>query len=102
MALAQADVNRIVQATIAKATEINLEISVAVCDSGGHLLAFNRTQGAIWISAPVAQGKAGAASAFGRPSGSVPSDSPVMQTIVASQGGRILPAQGGLPLFREG
>lgn len=102
MAVAQADVNRIVQAAIAKAEELNIKISVAVCDSGGHLLAFNRTRGAIWISASVAQGKAAAASAFGRPSGAVPSDSPVMQAIVASQGGRILPAQGGLPLFRDG
>ena len=41
----------------------------------------------------VSQGKAVAAAGFGRPSGAVPADSPVIQAILATQGGRMVPAQ---------
>ena len=51
MALTMAEANRIVQATIAKAQEINIKVSVAVCDAGGRLLVFRRMDGAIWASA---------------------------------------------------
>ena len=102
MALTLPEANRIVQAAIAKAEELNVKLSVAVCDAGGHLMAFNRMEGAIWVSARVSQGKAVAAVGFGRPSGALPADSPVIQAILAADGGRMLPAQGGLPLYRNG
>ena len=50
MALTLAEANRIVQAAVTKAQEINIKVSVAVCDAGGRLVAFNRTDGAIWGS----------------------------------------------------
>ena len=102
MALTLDEANRMVGAGISKAKELNVNMSIAVCDAGGHLLAFSRMEGCIWISSAVAQGKATAAVGFGRPSGAIQADSPVIQTIMASQGGRMLPAQGGLPIFREG
>ena len=102
MALTLPEANRIVQAAIAKAEELNVKLSVTVCDAGGHLMAFNRMEGAIWVSARVSQGKAVAAAGFGRPSGALPADSPVIQAILAADGGRMLPAQGGLPLYRNG
>ena len=43
-----------------------------------------------------------AAVGFGRPSGDVPADSPVIQTILATQGGRMVPAQGALPIVQNG
>ena len=49
----------------------------------------------------VSQGKAVAAVGFGRPSGSVPADSPVIQAILATQGGRMVPAQGALPILQN-
>ena len=102
MALTLDEANRMVQTAISKAKELNINMSIAVCDAGGHLLAFNRMEGCIWISSAVAQGKATAAAGFGRPSGAIQADSPVIQTIMASQGGRMLAAQGGVPIFREG
>jgi uncharacterized protein GlcG (DUF336 family) len=48
MALTLDEANRIVAGAVAKAQEMNIKISVAVCDAGGRLVAFNRMDGAIW------------------------------------------------------
>lgn len=101
MALTLQEANRMVQAGIAKAVELNVNMSIAVCDAGGNLLAFNRMEGASSVSAAVAQGKAAAAAGFNRPSGSLQADSPVIQSIIASLGGRMLPAQGAVPVHKD-
>lgn len=102
MGLTLSDANRMVQAAIAEAEKINIKLSVAVVDAGGHLLAFNRMEGAIFISAVAAQGKAIGSVGFGRDSSAIPGDSPVIQAIMATQGGRIIPAQGALPIVQNG
>ncbi len=102
MALTLAEANRMVQAAIAKADELNVKVSIAVCDSGGSLLAFNRMEGASAVSATVAQGKAAASAGFGRASGTLQADSPVIQAVIASMGGRMLPAQGAVPVLKNG
>jgi len=101
MALTLVEANRMVQAAIAKANELNVKVSIAVCDAGGSLLAFNRMEGASAVSAIVAQGKAAASAGFGRASGALQADSPVIQAIIASMGGRMLPAQGAVPLHKN-
>ena len=100
MALTLVEVNRMVQTAIAKAEELQVKISVAVCDTGGNLIAFNRMSGAIVVSATVAQGKAAASAGFGRASGALQADSPVIQAVIASLGGRMLPARGAVPSTR--
>ena len=102
MALTLEEANRMVQAGIAKAVELNVSMSIAVCDAGGHLLAFNRMAAASAVSATVAQGKAAAAAGFGRPSGSLQADSPVIQSIIANMGGRMLAAQGAVDIRKNG
>ena len=102
MALTLADANRMVEAAIKAAERMDIKLSVSVCDAGGHLLAFNRMEGAIFISAVAAQGKAVGAVGFGRDSSAIAADSPVVQAIMATQGGRIIPAQGALPIVRDG
>jgi uncharacterized protein GlcG (DUF336 family) len=74
MALTLGEANRMVQAAVAKAEELNVKLSVAVCDAGGNLLAFNRMEGASAVSATVAQGKAAASAGVGRPRGAAPLD----------------------------
>jgi glc operon protein GlcG len=101
MALTLAEAN-LMQAAIAKAEELHVKLSVAVCDAEGNLLAFNRMKGASAVSATVAQGKAAASAGFGRPSGALAADSPVIQSIIATLGGRMLPAQGAVPLDKKG
>ncbi len=76
MALTLTEANRMVQAAVAKAQELNVKISVAVCDIGGNLVALNRMDGASAVSATVAQGKAAASAGFGRASGTLPGGLP--------------------------
>src|SRR6266705_657557 len=93
MALTLAEANRIVQAAITKAQEMNIKVSAAVCDAGGRLIAFNRMDGAIWGSVYGSQGKAIASAAFGRASGELTerAGTPIIQGIVAAErGARVL------------
>src|SRR2546427_6964798 len=104
MALTLAEANRIIQAAITKAQEMNIKISVAVCDAGGRLVAFNRMDGAIWGSVYGSQGKAIASAGFSRPSGELTerAASPIIQGIVAAEGGHMIPSQGAVPIIRNG
>jgi glc operon protein GlcG len=104
MALTLAEANQVIQAAVAKAKEMNIKVSVAVCDSGGRLVAFNRMDGAIWASVYGSQGKAIASVAFGRASGELAerAGSPIIQGIAAAEGGHMIPSQGAVPILRGG
>jgi len=104
MALTLEEANRIVKASIDKAREMNIKISVAVCDAGGRLMAFNRMDGAIWASVYGCQGKAVASVAFGRPSGQLAerAGTPIVQGIAAAEGGHMIPSQGAVPIMKNG
>jgi uncharacterized protein GlcG (DUF336 family) len=102
MSLTLVEANRMVAAAIARAREMNIGMSIAVVDAGGHLLAFNRIEDSMWLAAHAAQGKAVATSAMGWPSADIPADNPVVQGIIASLGGRMVPAQGAVPVNRDG
>ena len=102
MALTLDEANRIVQSAIAAAREMNIRISAAVCDSGGRLVAFNRMDGASWASAYGSQGKAVSSAGFGRPSGALDPTRHIVQGIVASEGGHMIPSQGAVPIIRNG
>jgi len=104
MALTLDEANRIVRATIAKAQELNIRISAAVCDSGGRLIAFQRMDNAIWASVYGAQGKAVASAAFGRPSGEMSerADQPTPRGIAIASGGHMIMGQGAVPIIRNG
>jgi glc operon protein GlcG len=103
MALTLADANKVVQGALDKAKEMNIRISVAVCDAGGRLMAFNRMDNAIWASVYGCQGKAIASVAFGRASGELAerAGSPIVQGIAAAEGGHMIPSQGAVPIIRN-
>ena len=104
MSLTLAEANQIVQGALAKAREMNIRISVAVCDAGGRLMAFNRMDNAIWASVYGCQGKAIASVAFGRASGELAerAGSPIVQGIAAAEGGHMIASQGAVPIVRDG
>lgn len=52
MALTLEDADRMLKAAISKAKEMNINLSVAVCDAGGHLLAFNRMEKCRFLQQP--------------------------------------------------
>jgi glc operon protein GlcG len=102
--LTLAEANTIVQGALDRAREMNIRISVAVCDAGGRLMAFNRMDNAIWASVYGCQGKAIASVAFGRASGELAerAGSPIVQGIAAAEGGHMIPSQGAVPIVRNG
>jgi uncharacterized protein GlcG (DUF336 family) len=104
MALTLAEANQIAQGAMAKAKEMNIKISVAVCDAGGRLIAFSRMDGAIWASAYGSQGKAIASAAFSRPSGELAerAGTPILQGIAHASGGHMIPSQGAVPIIKNG
>jgi uncharacterized protein GlcG (DUF336 family) len=104
MALSLAEADQIMQGAVAKARELNIKISVAVCDAGGRLVAFNRMDGAIWGSVYGSQGKAIASAAFARPSGELQerADTPIVRGIAAAEGGHMIPSMGAVPIIRQG
>ncbi len=104
MAMTLQEANRIIEGAIAKARELNIRISVAVCDAGGRLVAFQRMDNAIWASAYGSQGKAIASAAFGRPSGELAerAEHPTPRGIAAASGGHMIMGQGAVPIIRNG
>ena len=104
MALTLEEANRIVEGAIVKAKDLNIKISVAVCDAGGRLVAFNRMDGALWAGVFGSQGKAMASASFGRPSGDLQprADSPIIRGIVTAEGGHMIISQGAVPILRNG
>ena len=96
--------NRVAQGAMAKAEELGIKINIAVCDSGGRLVAFQRMNGATWAGAFGSQGKAMASSAFGRPSGDLTerANHPTLRGIVAAEGGHMMLGQGAVPIIRDG
>jgi glc operon protein GlcG len=95
------DANRVMHAALAKARELNVRVSVAVCDAGGRLFAFQRMENSILASVFASQGKAFTAVIVGRPSGDVPDpkDNPALVGVAAAAGGILIAGKGGVPPF---
>ena len=81
-------------------------MSFAVVDPGGHLLALTRMDGALWITATVAQGKAWTSAAYGAPShaqkekmAQMPNFASALTTMTD---GSYTPQTGGVPVYRDG
>jgi uncharacterized protein GlcG (DUF336 family) len=97
------EADSIVKAAIAKAQELNIIVSVAVCNTQGRVVALNRMVGAFAEVDQFAIGKVIASAATGLPSGDVIGF--VDHSRVDEVIGEGLPeyrVRGGLPIFRDG
>ena len=95
MSLSLEEANRVIHGALAKATELGIKVSIAICDGDGRLVAFQRMDNAIWASTFASQGKAMASSATGHPSGAF--DHPTIRGVVAAEGGHMILGRGGIP-----
>jgi len=88
------------------AADLGVPMSFAVMDDGGHLVALARMDGAPWVSADAAQGKAWTAAAYGAPSAAQKDKMASMPSfataITAMTHGRFTPQTGAVPVYREG
>jgi glc operon protein GlcG len=97
---------RLIDAAIEEAGRQGLELSFAVVDAGGHVVAVARMDDADWITPEVALGKAWTAAAFRAPSdaqGQKAKDLVAFAgSISAATHGRYTPQIGGLPVSIDG
>ena len=75
-------------------------VSIAVLDDGGHLIAFDRIDGALWSTIEASQGKARTALMTGQPSRNVGDRiaSGAVQMLTIPRGANA----GGLPIWSDG
>ena len=92
----------VIQAAVAEARQRDWKMNVAVVDSGGNLVAFQRMDGAMLASIQIAQHKARAAATFRRPTKVFEDGVQLMHLnyLLAFDG--IIASRGGIPLIDQG
>jgi glc operon protein GlcG len=108
--LGLAGARAIIAGAQAKATEMKLKVNIATVDDGGHLVAFERMDGARPASLYTAMTKATSAATFRQPTGPIAAGSnpadPVLnlslQSAAQMSGGKITALFGGVPVVVDG
>jgi len=92
----------VIQAAVAEARRRNWKMNVAVADSGGNLVAFQRMDGAMLASIQIAEHKARAAVTFRRPTKVFEDGIQLMHLnyLLAFDG--VIASRGGIPLIDHG
>jgi uncharacterized protein GlcG (DUF336 family) len=107
--LTLAGARKIIAAAEVKAADMKLKMNIAVVDDGGHLLAFERMDGARPASGYTAMTKATTAATFRAPTGPVPAGAAPdillnisLQNAAAASGGKLTTLFGGVPILVDG
>src|SRR6202162_680923 len=92
----------VIQAAVAEAKTRNWKMNIAVADSGGNLVAFQRMDGAMLASIQIAEHKARAAVTFRRPTKVFEDGVQLMHLnyLLAFDG--VIASRGGIPLIDQG
>ncbi len=92
----------VINAAVAEAKKRDWKMNVAVADSGGNLVAFQRMDGAMLASIQIAEHKARAAATFRRPTKVFEDGVQLMRLnyLLAFDG--IIASRGGIPLIDQG
>jgi uncharacterized protein GlcG (DUF336 family) len=102
----QAQAEQALSAAKSKAQALGRKVSIVVVDSHGELVAALRLDGAPYVTAEMARGKAMVAAIFGRPSAAVASEpaaaASTHQKIDNWHGNRLVFAQGAVPVRVDG
>lgn len=95
------DARRVAAAAEAEAMRNEWKVVIAVVDDGGHLLYLQRTHDTQFGSVETAIAKATAAVAFQRPT-KASEDAVLSGRLIHLALPGVIPAEGGVPLFRDG
>ena len=92
----------VIQAAVVEAKKRNWKMNIAVADSGGNLVAFQRMDDAMLASIQIAQHKARAAVTFRRPTKVFEDGINIMHLnyLLAFDG--VIASRGGIPLIEDG
>ena len=104
MSIRLAEANRAIHATLAKAHNLAVNISVTVCDADGRLVAFQRMDGTLVEADRASIGKALVSVRSGRPSGDEPikGSEYFRAATVIGEAAPLIQRPGGLPIIRAG
>jgi uncharacterized protein GlcG (DUF336 family) len=104
MSIRLAEANRAIQAALAKAHNLAVNISVTVCDADGRLVALQRMDGTLAEANLASIGKALASARSGRPSGdeSIEGSEYFRAATVIGEGAPLIGRPGGLPIITAG
>ena len=100
----------IIAAAAEQAASMSLKMNIAVVDEGGHLLSFDRMDGARPASGYTAITKASTAATFRQPTGPLPAGTSTpdpllnlsLQIAAQASGGKLTTLLGGLPIVVDG
>jgi len=92
----------VVIAALGEATKRNWKMNVAVADSGGNLVAFQRMDGAMLASVQIAMHKARAAVTFRRPTKVFEDGINLMHLTYLLAFDGVIASRGGIPLIEQG
>lgn len=96
---------KIIEGSVQKAQEIGVDMDIAVCDDGGHLIAFQRMDGAKITSIDIAINKAFTAAGTRKKTSEYRSvsgcDGPAFGIFVSNQG-KFMVFGGGVPIVVNG
>src|SRR6516162_134972 len=104
MSIRLAEANRVIQAALAKAHDLAVNVCASVCDAEGRLIALQRMDGAYAEACRESIGKAIASVSSGRPSGDDPIERPEHSRplTVVGEGAPLIRRRGGLPIILAG
>jgi uncharacterized protein GlcG (DUF336 family) len=91
---------KLLNAAMAKASEMNVPQCICIVDAGGHLLTMARMDGAFALSIDTALRKAQTAAAYGIPTGDIAAGLD-LKLAIATEGKRVN-LLGGLPVIVDG
>ena len=102
--LTLAEAQQVIAGAQAKMDEIGVKLTVSIVDGRGDLIALARVDGASWRTPYISQGKAVASATWGLSSADMAArwNEPIMPGFMALQGGRFIPSQGALPIYKDG
>jgi glc operon protein GlcG len=92
----------VIHAALAEATRRNWKMNVAIADSGGNLVAFQRMDGAMLASIQIGQHKARAAATFRRPTKIFEDGIQLMHLTYLLAFDGVIASRGGIPLIDQG
>jgi glc operon protein GlcG len=92
----------VINAAAAEAKKRNWKMNLAVADSGGHLVAFQRMDGAMLAAIKIAEHKARAAATFRRPTKVFEDGVQAMRLNYLLAFDDVIASRGGIPLIDKG
>jgi glc operon protein GlcG len=96
------EIQKILNAAVAKAQEIGVPMGISIVDAGGNLIGFLKMDGAFIHTNHTSFSKAYTAASIRKPSGSGGIPPNITAEIASTTGGKFTTLPGGLPLLKDG